>query len=101
MGFFIVQLKKVEVSIQVRRRCVGIKTALRTSLRRQSRLGDHLAPALDVAVQQLRWGARFGLHVEARQALNHLGLGQHLGHFLTRSDRGSLGFCVRKADNAL
>lgn len=87
----------------MRRRCDGIKTQW-TSLRCQSRLGDHLAPALDVVVQQLRqlrWGAGFGLHVKARQALNHLGLGQHLGHFLARSVRGGLGFCVRKADNAL
>jgi hypothetical protein len=74
------------------------------SLRREARLDDHLAPALDVAVQQLgqlRGRVGLGLHVETLQALNHLGLSQHLGHVLPRAVRGSLGIGARQADNVL
>jgi N-acylglucosamine 2-epimerase (GlcNAc 2-epimerase) len=53
-----------------------------------SLLGDagflnHFAPALDIAVQQLRQlrgAAGLGFHIEAGQPLHHLGVGQHFGH---------------------
>ena len=60
------------------------RPSLGGSLLGDARFLNHLAPALDVAVQQLRQlgrAAGFGFHVETGQSLHHLGVGQYFGHF--------------------